>query len=68
MGATPDAYSQVAGEQLDQLYATSPDTFNDVLTVCELIFHQPPQGPVHERLPLPVEWTSDVYGLLATSS
>jgi hypothetical protein len=41
MSADQDDYSSVADEQLDELYAADPDTSNDVLTVCELIFNNP---------------------------
>jgi hypothetical protein len=41
MRARRDAYSKVADEQLEELYSTDPDTFNDVLTLCELIFTDP---------------------------
>ncbi|MFM7062788.1 MAG: hypothetical protein ACKO04_04740 [Actinomycetes bacterium] len=40
-GPLEGAYSTVADEQLDELEATDPDLYNDVLTVCELIFGQP---------------------------
>ena len=33
-----DDYSAIAEEQLDKLEASDPQTYNDVLTVCELIF------------------------------
>lgn len=36
-----DDYSAVAEEQLDALEETDPDTYNDVLSVCELIFDDP---------------------------
>ncbi len=36
-----DDYSAVAEEQLDTLEVMDPDTYNDVLTVCELIFDNP---------------------------
>lgn len=35
------SYSVVADEQLDELEASDPELYNDVLTVCELIFTQP---------------------------
>ena len=35
------SYSEVADAQLDELEASAPDLYNDVLTVCELIFDQP---------------------------
>ena len=35
------SYSEVADQQLDALQASGPDLYNDVLTVCELVFHQP---------------------------
>lgn len=39
-----DDYSAVAEEQLDELEASHPDTYNDVLTVCTLIFSNPGQA------------------------
>ncbi len=36
-----DAYSAVAEEQLDTLELADSDAYNDVLTVCELIFNNP---------------------------
>lgn len=36
-----DDYSSVAESQLDELEASDPDTYNDVLVVCELIFNDP---------------------------
>lgn len=36
-----DDYSAVAEGQLDALQEADPDTYNDVLTVCELIFSSP---------------------------
>ena len=36
-----DDYSAIAEEQLDKLEASDPQTYNDVLTVCELIFSSP---------------------------
>lgn len=41
MATGQDDYSRVADEQLDDLYAADPETFNDVLTVCQLIFRDP---------------------------
>ena len=35
---TEGEYSEAADEQLTELEATSPDLYNDVLTVCEAIF------------------------------
>ena len=35
------SYSAVADEQLDELESADPQLYNDVLTVCELIFTQP---------------------------
>lgn len=32
------SYSEVADGQLDEIAASDPDVYNDVLTVCELIF------------------------------
>ncbi|MBK5222705.1 MAG: hypothetical protein JJE52_07485 [Acidimicrobiia bacterium] len=36
-----DSYSAVADEQLDALANSDPTLYNDILTVCELIFTQP---------------------------
>jgi hypothetical protein len=36
-----DEYSAVADAQLDDLQARDADVYNDVLTVCELIFNHP---------------------------
>lgn len=36
-----NAYSEVADGQLDEIEATDVDLYNDVLTVCELIFVHP---------------------------
>lgn len=38
---TKGSYSEVAWAQLDELQATSPDLYNDILTVCELVFSHP---------------------------
>ena len=35
------SYSEVADQQLDAPQASNPDLYNDVLTVCELVFNQP---------------------------
>lgn len=35
---TEGSYSNVAFAQLDELQRTSPDLYDDILTVCELIF------------------------------
>jgi len=35
---TEGEYSEVADEQLTELEASTPDLYNDVLTVCEAIF------------------------------
>lgn len=35
------SYSAVADEQLDELEASDPQLYNDILTVCELVFTQP---------------------------
>jgi hypothetical protein len=40
-GELEGSYSAVADEQLDALEASSPELYNDVLTVCELIFADP---------------------------
>lgn len=34
-------YSEVADRQLDALQASDPELYNDVLTICELVFHDP---------------------------
>ena len=36
-----ESYSEVADEQLDEIQARDPDLYNDILTICELIFTQP---------------------------
>lgn len=36
-----DPYSEVADAQLDELEAADADLYNDVLTVCELVFTDP---------------------------
>jgi hypothetical protein len=41
MGEELDDYSAVAEQQLDTLELVDPDTYNDVLTLCELIFSNP---------------------------
>ena len=40
-GETVESYSEVADEQLDEIQARDPDLYNDILTICELIFTQP---------------------------
>ncbi len=35
------AYSQVADQQLDEIEAADVSLYNDILTVCELIFTDP---------------------------
>jgi hypothetical protein len=35
------AYADVANEQLDELEAADSQLYNDILTVCELIFNSP---------------------------
>lgn len=59
-----DDYSGVADEQLDGLETSDPSLYNDILTMCELVFVNPgraqamstaiqtPQGVVF-RLPVP---------------
>jgi hypothetical protein len=59
-----DDYSAVADEQLDELAASDPELYDDVLTMCELVFRHPeraqamsttvqtPEGMVL-RLPVP---------------
>jgi hypothetical protein len=37
----PPEYSEVADRQLDALQASDPDLYNDVLTMCELVFANP---------------------------
>lgn len=34
----PGQYSEVANEQLDELEAADPETYNDVLAACESVF------------------------------
>lgn len=34
-------YSAIADHQLDELQASDPDLYNDVLIVCELVFTNP---------------------------
>lgn len=41
MGDESDDYSAVADEQLDTLEVADPDTYNDVLAMCELVFNDP---------------------------
>jgi len=38
---TVGKYSEIADQQLDELQATDGALYNDVLTVCELIFTDP---------------------------
>jgi hypothetical protein len=40
-GETLEFYSEVADEQLDQIQGRDSDLYNDILTICELIFTQP---------------------------
>jgi hypothetical protein len=40
-GESVESYSEVADEQLDEIQARDPDLYNDILTICELIFTQP---------------------------
>lgn len=67
-----DDYSAVAEEQLDALELTDPDTYNDVLTMCELIFSNPGSAQsmstavqTHDgivfRLPVPGHAPSKVF-------
>jgi hypothetical protein len=35
------AYSEIADQQLDELQASDPDLYNDILTICELVFEHP---------------------------
>jgi hypothetical protein len=37
----PSSYSLVADSQLDELQASDPDLYNDILTICELVFDRP---------------------------
>jgi len=73
--ATPQQYSEVADEQLDELEATDPETYNDVLKACESVFEDQAwahanSSAIHTnqgiRFRLPVEgrrhkvvWSSD---------
>lgn len=41
MAAEPSDYSQIADRQLDELQAAEPELYNDILTICELVFEQP---------------------------
>lgn len=34
-------YSEVADQQLDELQVSDPDLYNDILTICELVFDHP---------------------------
>lgn len=34
-------YSEVADRQLDELHVSDPDLYNDILTICELVFDHP---------------------------
>lgn len=36
-----ESYSEVADAQLDEIQAQDPHLYNDILTICELIFMQP---------------------------
>ena len=67
-----DEYSEVADRQLDELQASSPDLYNDVLTMCELIFANPARAQsmstaVHTpdgivlRLPVPGRFPYKVF-------
>lgn len=38
---TGGLYSEIADQQLDALGASNPSLYNDILTVCELIFDGP---------------------------
>ena len=35
------SYSAIADRQLDELQATDPDLYNDILTICDLVFDHP---------------------------
>ena len=37
----PSGYSEVADRQLDELQVSDPELYNDVLTICELVFEHP---------------------------
>lgn len=37
----PSDYSAVADQQLDELQAADPELYNDILTICELVFDHP---------------------------
>jgi hypothetical protein len=41
MAEDPGDYSEIADQQLDELQASDPDLYNDVLTICALVFSQP---------------------------
>lgn len=72
MSEALDEYSWVADAQLDELAAVDPDLYNDVLTMCELVFHNPdraqsmsttvqtPEGTVL-RLPVPGQHPYKVF-------
>lgn len=34
-------YSEIADQQLDALQESDPDLYNDILTICELVFEHP---------------------------
>lgn len=38
---TPGQYSEIADEQLNELEATDPEAYNDVLEACESVFEDP---------------------------
>lgn len=68
-------YSEVADQQLDAIEAEDADLYNDILTVCELVFSEPARAQsmstaiqtdqgIRLRLPVPGRahkffWTSD---------
>lgn len=37
-------YSEVADHQLDAVQESDPDLYNDILTICELVFDHPSQA------------------------
>ena len=41
MADEQSSYSEIADRQLDDLQASDPDLYNDILTICELVFDQP---------------------------
>ncbi len=67
-----DYYSEFADEQLDELERSYPDLYNDVLTMCELVFTNPSRaqsmstaiqtpGGIVLRLPVPGRFPYKVF-------